>query len=154
MKIYVDADGCPVVDVAISIAKIYGLDIIIVKNYAHQIEDDYAEIVSVDISTDSADLYIVNQIKRNDIVITQDYGLAALSLSKGAIAINQNGIIYTNKNMDQLLGQRHIHRELRRQGHFVGKARKRNSKQDKSFEIRLKELIKSRREEMYGSDHR
>lgn len=141
MKIYVDADGCPVVDIAINVAKEYKLEIIIVKNYAHIIKDSYAIIVSVDISNDSADFYIINRINKNDIVITQDYGLAALALAKGAIPINQNGLIYTEDNIDGMLNRRHIHRELRRQNKSHGKIKKRKAVQDKKFESALRIIL-------------
>lgn len=141
MKIYVDADGCPVVDIAVSIAKEQGLQIFIVKNHAHNIEDSYATIVSVDISSDSADFYIVNHIGKGDIVITQDYGLAALCLSKKAYPINQNGLLFTEDNIDGMLNRRHIHRELRKQGKFHSKFKKRNPKQDNIFKINLRRLI-------------
>lgn len=141
MKIFVDADGCPVVDTAIDIAKKYGLEIIVVKNYAHEISDSYAKIVSVDISRDSADFYIVNRIGKNDIVITQDYGLAALCLSKEALPINQNGLIFSENNIDGMLNRRHIHGKLRRQNKYYGKAKKRNPMADKTFERNLTKLI-------------
>lgn len=141
MKIFVDADGCPVVDTAIDIAKKYRLEIIVVKNYAHEISDSYAKIVSVDISRDSADFYIVNRIGKNDIVITQDYGLAALCLSKEALPINQNGLIFSENNIDGMLNRRHIHGKLRRQNKYYGKAKKRNPMADKTFERNLTKLI-------------
>src|SRR5690554_1784513 len=102
MKIYIDADGCPVVNFAVKIAREFKLDIIIVKNYAHDIYDDYANIVSVDISNDSTDLYIVNNINKDDVIVTQDYGLAALCLAKNAYVLDQNGLIYTKENIDNL----------------------------------------------------
>ena len=92
MNIFVDADGCPVVDIAVKVAKEKNIYIVVVKNYAVNIDDDYAEIVTVDISRDSADYYIANRISDGDILISQDYGLAAMCLSKGAICINQNGL--------------------------------------------------------------
>lgn len=141
MKIFVDADGCPVVNEAIMISKEYDLKIIIVKNYAHKIVDDYAEVISVDISRDSADFFIINQIAANDIVITQDYGLAAICLSKHALPINQNGFLYTDGNIDGLLNQRHIHRELRREGKSHGRAKKRRSEANKVFQNNFKKLI-------------
>ena len=141
MKIYVDADGCPVVNIGINIAKKYDLEIIIVKNFAHEIHDSYATIVSVDISNDSADFYIVNKIEKNDIVITQDYGLATLCLSKRAIAINQNGLIFTKDNIDGLLNRRHLHQQLRKQNKGHSKIKKRNPEADKSFENNLKKLV-------------
>lgn len=143
MKIYVDADGCPVVDISIKIAKEYNLEIIVVKNYAHCIVDDYATIISVDIAKDSADFYIVNKIEKDDIVVTQDYGLAVMCLGKGSIPIDQNGLIYTNDNIDGMLNRRHIHRELRQQGKYFSKTKKRKYESNKTFEIKLKELIEN-----------
>lgn len=141
MKIYVDADGCPVVDEAVEIAKKHKLEIIIVKNYSHEITDSYATVVSVDISRDSADFYIVNRIKKGDIIITQDYGLAAMCLSKEAIPISQNGLVFSTNNIDGMLNRRHLHQQLRRQNKYYGKAKKRNSEADKAFEKSLGNLI-------------
>lgn len=149
MKIYVDADGCPVVDIAVDIAKEFNLEIIIVKNYAHNIQDDYAQVISVDISQDSADLYIINHIDKGDIVITQDYGLAALCLAKKSYPINQNGLIFTEYNIDGMLNRRHIHRELRKQGKFHSKTKKRKSDLDSIFRSRLKELIEQYKKSVY-----
>ena len=72
MRIFIDADASPVVKESIEIAKDYDLEIIIVKNYAHQLSDDYATVVSVDVFKESADLYIINNIEESDIVVTQD----------------------------------------------------------------------------------
>lgn len=141
MKIYIDADGCPVVDEAIAIAKEANLEIVIVKNYAHVIHDSYATIVSVDISRDSADFYIANAINKGDIVVTQDYGLAAMCLSKEAISINQNGIIYSQDNIDGMLNRRHLHQQLRKQKIYHGKAKKRQRESDTNFIYKLKQLI-------------
>lgn len=141
MKIYIDADGSPIVDIGIKIAKRYELDIIIVKNYAHKINDDYAEVVSVDISRDSADFYIVNRLCQGDLVVTQDYGLAAMCLSKKAIIMHQDGFLYTKENIDGMLNTRHIHSELRRQGEYHGKSKKRKPNQNKAFEDELIRVI-------------
>ncbi len=141
MKIYVDADGCPVVDIAVGVAKEYKLEIIVVKNYAHEIADLYATVVSVDISRDSADFYIINRIEKGDIVITQDYGLAAMCLSKKATCINQNGFIFSQNNIDGMLNRRHLHQQLRRQNKYYSKAKKRIPEADREFEIVLRKLI-------------
>lgn len=141
MKIYIDADGSPVVDETIKIAKEHDIDVVIVKNFAHQIKSNYAEVVSVDISRDSADFYIVNNLNKKDIVVTQDYGLAAMCLSKEAIAINQNGLVYTKDNIDGMLNRRHLHQELRRQNKYMGKSKKRKKEWDLSFKEQLEELI-------------
>lgn len=141
MKIYIDADGSPIVNIAVKIAKEYRMKIVIVKNYAHIINDDYAEIVSVDISQDSADLYIVNHLKKGDVVITQDYGLASLCLAKEAYVINQNGMIYTVDNIDNMLNRRHIHSQIRRQGKHHSKVKKRKAESDLTFEDNFRKLI-------------
>lgn len=141
MKIYVDADGSPVVNIAIDAAKKYTMEIIIVKNYAHEIKDDYATVISVDIAQDSADLYIVNNISKGDIVVTQDYGLAALCLSKDAYPISQNGLIFTEQNIDGMLDRRYIHGKLRRQGKRHSQAKKRKPKEDTKFKLKLHSLI-------------
>lgn len=141
MKIYIDADGCPVVEETIAIAKEYNIEVVVVKNYAHVINDDYATIVSVDISRDSADFYIVNAADKGDIVITQDYGLAAMCLSKEAIAINQNGQLYTEDNIDGLLNRRHLNQELRKQNKFYGKSKKRKKEADKKFESSFRKIL-------------
>lgn len=141
MRIYVDADGCPVVDIAIEVAKEYSLEIIVVKNFAHRIKDQYAQVVSVDIENDSADFYIVNHISKGDIVITQDYGLAALCISKETYPINQNGLVYTPYNIDGMLNTRHIHKELRKSGKHHSKFKKRTKENDDKFKISFKRLI-------------
>lgn len=141
MKILVDADGCPVVDIAIKTTQSYDLEIIIVKNFSHELWDDYATIVTVDQSPDSADYYIVNHATKGDIVITQDYGLAAMALAKEALCINQNGLIISSKNIDQLLARRHINREIRRKHNKYTKFKKRELKQDTKFEHNLRYLI-------------
>ncbi|MDR7870479.1 MAG: YaiI/YqxD family protein [Tissierellaceae bacterium] len=143
MRIFIDADGCPVVDIAINIAKEFDIEIVVVKNYAHVIKDPYATIVSVDISRDSADFYIVNAVNKGDIVITQDYGLAAMCLSKESIPINQNGIVYTQDNIDGMLNRRYLHQQLRKQNKFYGKAKKRSPEADKKFEYSFRKLIES-----------
>ncbi len=144
MNIYVDADGCPVVNIAIDIAKEYGLGITVVKNYAHVITSDYATIITVDISRDSADYCIVNKMTSGDIVVTQDYGLAAMVLARGGISINQNGYIISQDNIDGMLNTRHINQKLRRQNIHTSKFKKRNSEADVSFDNGFRRLIEER----------
>lgn len=141
MKILIDADGCPVVDISVKVAKDYGLEIVIVKNYSHEFYDDYATVITVDKAPDSADFYIANKAQMGDIVITQDYGLAAMAISKGALCLNQNGLIISSKNIDSLLTRRYINREIRRKHKVYTKFKKREKKQDKKFEKSLRYLI-------------
>lgn len=141
MRIFIDADGCPVVEETVTIAKLFKIPVTIVKNYAHVINNAYAEVVTVDLSSDSADYYIVNHMKKGDLVVTQDNGLAAMALAKEGIVLNQNGYIIDNDNIDAMLSTRHIHRELRQRGIYAGKARKRVKSNNKSYEVTLKNLL-------------
>lgn len=144
MRIFIDADGCPVVDITIQLAKEYNLEVIVVKNYAHEIKDDYATIITVDISPDSADYYIVNNLKKGDIVVSQDYGFAAMALSKEAICITQNGFIISSENIEGMLNSRHINQKLRREKQIYSKIKKRNPSENIEFENSLRNLINSR----------
>lgn len=83
MKIFIDGDGCPVIDLTISMAKNYGLECIIICDTAHSIERDDAKTITVSKGRDSADFYLVNMLSKEDICVTQDYGLAAMCLSSG-----------------------------------------------------------------------
>ena len=143
MKLFIDGDGSPVVKESVDIAKKYNLNVIIVKNFAHHIEDSYAEVVTVDISNDSADYYIVNRAKKGDIVVTQDYGLAALALAKGVLVINQDGLIFNEYNINSLLDQRYVHAKMRSQGLRHSNPKKRKLEADHKFTAALEELIKN-----------
>lgn len=141
MKIYIDADGCPVVNLTVDIAKEYGLEVIIVKNYAHDITSSYASVVTVDIAADSADYYIINRVQKSDIVVSQDYGVAAIAISKQAICITQNGLVISNENIDGLLNSRHLNQQLRKNKKYYSKIKKRTAENDINFEHKIRALI-------------
>ena len=141
MRIFIDADGCPVVNETVNIAKEFKIPVTIVKNHAHVINSTYAEVITVDLSSDSADYYIVNHMSKGDIVVTQDNGLAAMALAKEGIVLNQNGYLVDNNNIDAMLSTRHIHRELRQRGIYAGKAKKRVKSNNKSYEVTLRNLL-------------
>ena len=130
LKIYVDADACPVIKIVERIAKKHS---------------DYSEVVIVGAGADAVDFKLVSLIKKGDICVTQDYGVAAMILSKGAYGIHQSGKWYTNENMDELLLQRHIAKKVRRsskKNHLKGPA-KRTKEDDLHFEESLERLIKT-----------
>ena len=141
MKIFIDADGCPVVDIAVRTAKRYGLECTIICDTAHSIQRDGAETIIVDKGADSADFRLVNLVSAGDIAITQDYGLAAMCLSKRAIVINQDGKRYTEENISGLLEFRAVSAKIRRNGGRIKDMSKRTAQQDKDFEKALTELI-------------
>ena len=133
MKIIIDADACPVVDITLSTAKERGIPCIIVCDNTHSIEKDGAETVVVDKGADSADCRIANLAQKGDIIVTQDYGLAALVLGKGAKALNQNGLVYTDSNIENLLFTRFIGKKERMAGNRTKGPKKRTAQNDADF---------------------
>lgn len=144
MKLVIDADGCPVVALAVKTAEKYGVRCVLVCDTAHTFSNVSAEIITVSQGADSADFRIVNLLDAGDIVVTQDYGLAAMCLAKNATALNQNGLIYSEKNMDELLLSRHIHKKVRRAGGRMKGPKKRTKQQDEAFEKALTALFEER----------
>ena len=117
MKIMVDADACPVKELIINCARKHALEVIMVCDVAHMLfyNEDFVKTVTVDQGADSADLAIANRTQAGDICITQDYGLASLLLAKNATVLHHNGFFYTQENIDRMLFERHLSREMRRQ---------------------------------------
>lgn len=119
MKIVVDADACPVKAEVVSIAKQFVVDVMMVASFDHYLPPtDGITVVQVDRSDQSADMYIANRIVPHDILVTQDFGLAAIGLSKGARVLSNRGQVYTNENIDFLLERRHQGAKHRRSGRF------------------------------------
>ena len=142
MTIFIDADGCPVVDITVRLSKQFNLECVIVCDTSHVFEKDGAKTITVSKGNDSADFALVNMTQKGDVVITQDYGLAAMCLARGAVPLNQDGMIYTDTNIDSLLSQRHTAKKIRMSGGRLKGPSKRTYEQDIMFEISLKELLK------------
>ena len=111
MKIIVDADSCPVKEIIIDVAQRHLVGLIFVCDTAHVLSVSYGTVKTVDKHADSADFVIVNLAGKGDIVVTNDYGLAAMALSKKAYVINPNGVIFSADNMDRLLFERHMNKK-------------------------------------------
>lgn len=133
MRVVIDADACPVTDIALDIASERGIRCVLVFDNSHFIERENAESLIVDKGADSADIKIANTVSRGDIVITQDYGLAAMCLGKGAKVLNQNGLIFTDKNIETLLYSRFINKKIRMSGKRTKGPPKRTAENDDSF---------------------
>ncbi len=116
MKILIDADGCPVVDITLACARQRELPVLLICDSAHEFQREGAQTITVSKGADSADFRLVNMINKGDIVITQDYGLAAMALAKQAYVLHQNGMRYSDENIDSLLLARHTARKIRRSG--------------------------------------
>lgn len=133
MRVFVDADACPVTDLSVEWAVRQGFEITLICDSAHEMQRTDARIITVHRGADSADYMIVNLLRANDLVITQDYGLAAMCLARGARAINQDGREYTNDNIDALLAVRHLAKAARRAGERTKGPKKRGREQDAAF---------------------
>ncbi len=119
MKILIDADGCPVTAVAVEEAKRHGIEAVIYCDTSHEFTNTEARVVTVSKGADSADFALVNDAEKGDVVITQDYGLAAMALAKGAVPITQNGLIINDFNIASLLESRHSAKQARRAGAHI-----------------------------------
>ncbi|MGL5677397.1 MAG: YaiI/YqxD family protein [Cellulosilyticaceae bacterium] len=140
MRLFIDADACPVVDIALHVAKKYGIAMVIVCDTSHFIERLGAETFVVQKGMDAVDFVIANKVQRGDVVITQDYGLAAMILAKKAHVINQNGFIYTDANIEQLLFRRHVAKVARKSGARLKGPKKRKEEDNKEFKESLSRL--------------
>ena len=143
MKILIDADACPVVNIVEKIAKEYSVPCGLYCDTNHILFSDYGNVHIVGAGADAVDFKLVNDAKAGDIVVTQDYGLAAMVLSKKAYAIHQNGKWYTDENIGEMLEQRALVKKLRRstgKHHLKGPA-KRTAEDDKRFEESFRRLI-------------
>lgn len=143
MKIYVDADACPVVSIVEKIAKKYDLPVTLLCDTNHVLHSDYSEIKVIGAGADAVDYALVNMCHKGDIVVSQDYGVAAMVLGKGAYAIHQSGKWYTNENIDQMLMERHMNKKARRasgKNHLKG-PKKRTEEDDERFVASFEKLI-------------
>lgn len=143
MKILVDADACPVVSLIEKISKEEHIEVILLCDTNHVLNSDYSEIKVIGAGADAVDFALINYCSRGDIVVTQDYGVAAMALGKGAYAIHQSGKWYTDQNIDQMLMERHMAKAARRasrKNHLKG-PRKRTPEDDERFEDSFRKLI-------------
>ena len=141
MQILVDADACPVKQIIVRLAKQRNIPVTMLIDTSHELNDGYSKIITVDKQADSVDYALMGLLTSEDIVVTQDFGLAAMVIGKGAKAVNQNGLIFTNDNMDKLLMERHIGQKIRRGGGRTKGPSKRTKEDDTRFEAVFERLI-------------
>lgn len=143
MKIFVDADACPVVRIIEKIAAEYSVAVCLLCDTNHVLQSVYSEIKMIGAGADAVDFALINMAKQGDIVVTQDYGVAAMALGKGCYGIHQSGRWYTNENIDRLLMERHMAKSARRASskHHLKGSRKRTKEDDKYFEASFRRLI-------------
>ena len=141
MTIIVDGDGCAGRDIIEEVAKKYSVKLKIFCDIHHVITSDYGDVIIMDSGFQSVDMRVANEAKKGDIIITQDYGVAAMALGKGALAISPRGYIYDNDNIDRLLFERHLSQKNRRAGGKSKGNHKRNKEDDDRLYYNLEVLI-------------
>ena len=142
MRIIIDGDACPGRNIIESAAKKFNIEVILYCDINHMIKSDYIDVRYVDSGFQRADMAIFNEVKENDIVVTQDFGVSAVVLSKKAYAINPKGYIYDNDNIDSLLYERYVSSKIRRAGGKTASPKKRKSEDNERLERNLIKLIK------------
>ena len=141
MKVLVDADACPVTDIAVSLCRQYSTPCFLLCDTAHEFHRDGAQTLIFDKGADSVDFALVNRVESGDIVVTQDYGLASMCLAKGARVLHQDGWCYTADNIDALLFSRHESGKYRRAGGRTKGPKKREKAQDDAFRNVLQQML-------------
>ena len=143
MQIFVDADACPVVGIVEEIAEKYSIPATLLCDMNHVLYSDYSEVIVVGAGADAVDYKLISICHKGDVIVSQDYGVAAMALGKGAYAIHQSGKWYTNENIDQMLMERHLNKKARRasgKNHLKG-PRKRTSEDDEHFRESFEKMI-------------
>ncbi len=143
MKIYVDGDACPVIPIVEQEAKKCNIPVTLLCDTNHVLTSDYSEVKIIGAGADAVDFALINLCKKDDIVVTQDYGVAAMALGKGAYAIHQSGKWYTNENIDLMLMERHLGKKARRasnKNHLKG-PKKRTEEDDDKFRKSFQNLL-------------
>lgn len=148
MQLLVDADACPVTDIVIELGKQLGIPVTLITDTSHNMVKDYAKIITVSKGADSADFKLVNLTSPGDVVITQDYGLAAMALSKKATVLNQDGMLYTEYNIDSLLLSRHQSKKARMAGIRTKGPSKRTPQQNQTFRQTLLSILENPQEDV------
>jgi uncharacterized protein YaiI (UPF0178 family) len=143
IKIIVDADSCPVKQEIITAAKLNHGEVLMVASFDHYLKPlEGVQTIQVDRSDQSVDLYIANHISPNNILITQDFGLATIGLAKRAVVLSNRGQIYSDRTIGFLLESRHEHARKRRNGkHSKGPRPFTNEDRNKFLQTLTKVLI-------------
>lgn len=148
MRIFVDADACPGIGIIERLAKKYDVPVTLLCDTNHVLVSDYSEVKVIGAGADAVDYALIGLCSKGDIVVSQDYGVAAMALGKGAYAIHQSGKWYTNENIDQMLMERHLAKKARRatkKNHLKG-PKKRSVQDDERFAESFEKMIRKAHE--------
>lgn len=141
MKILVDADACPVKETIVRLARARNLPVLMFLDTSHQLDDGYSTVYTVDKARDSADFALVARAQPGDIAVTQDYGLAAMAMSRGVTVFSPDGMRFSEQNIGPLLESRAASARFRRAGGRTKGPARRTRRQDADFETALAEWL-------------
>ena len=143
MQVFVDADACPVVGIVEKIANEHKVPVTLLCDTNHVLSSDYSEVIVVGAGADAVDYKLISICCKGDIVVSQDYGVAAMALGKGAYAIHQSGKWYTNDNIDQMLMERHLNKKARRSSHknYIKGPKRRTEEDDERFAQSFEKML-------------
>ena len=143
INVLIDADGCPVTDIAADLCRRFSIPCLLLCDTAHQIHREGTQTLVFDKGEDSVDFAIVNRVHAGDLVITQDYGLASMCLARGCRVLHQDGWEYTPDNIDALLLVRHESRKHRAAGNRIKGPGKRMPQQNLAFRQSLQSILQN-----------
>jgi len=141
MKILVDADACPrsVLQSCMKLGRNYNIPVWTVASFNHHIASDHPIVVGDD--SQEADIKIMNLAETGDVVITGDWGLAAMVLGRGASCLSPAGREYRHGKIDFLLEEREAKAKFRRGGGRTKGPRKRTAEDDERFASSLEKIL-------------
>lgn len=141
MKILVDADACPknALQICMELGRKYNVAVWTVASFNHVIVSDHHVVVGD--GSQEADIKVLNLTEAKDIIVTQDWGLAAMVLGKKADCISPVGKIFSNENIEFLLEEREVKAKLRRGGGRTKGPNKRTAEEDSRFHHSLEKLL-------------
>lgn len=142
MRTFIDGDACPNVREIIALCHDYQVPVLLMCDDSHEFLDIDSNIEIVSTGFQSVDMALLNRLQAHDFVITQDYGVAVIALSKGCIVMNLVGKLYTNENIDSLLLNRHISSKLRKSGHHTKGPKKRTLEGKEAFLSAIEQVLK------------
>ena len=143
MRVFVDADACPVVGIIEKVAREHNVPVTLLCDTNHVLSSAYSEVIVVGAGADAVDYKLISICHKGDIVVSQDYGVAAMALSKAAYAIHQSGRWYTDENIDRMLMERHLNKKARRNSHknYIKGPKKRTEEDDERFAQLFEKMI-------------
>jgi hypothetical protein len=147
--LFIDADACPVTREAISAARALGIPVVLVANGTQNLERHTrragVEAVQVSSGADAADFAVIERLESGDVVVTQDIGLAAMVLGRGAAAVSPRGRVFHLATIDAEMHVRHEEKKLRRAGGRHGGPRAFTDEDREHFSDAIERLLREAR---------